>query len=270
MPNSVFEFNQLKITPISDGHTFMPNSVFSANDPCRDKLPREGMFQLPISAFLVQGFGRNILIDTGSAGNFGPDAGRFCENLAATGLHPDEIDTIFLTHLHSDHYGGLRNRTGGATFPKARLALSTAEWRGVYEQGIIARMSDEDRAGLKRIHSCLEPYSACTDLVDDGDEIMAGLRVMALPGHTAGHCGLVAQSGTQELFFVGDLFHNPAYQLANPSWSVIYDDDLAQAARTRIEVLSRAAKNGTILLGAHLGSANFMRIEAHDAGFRQK
>jgi glyoxylase-like metal-dependent hydrolase (beta-lactamase superfamily II) len=270
MANSVLEFNQLKITLISDGHTFMPNSVFPAFVPSRHNLPCEDMFQLPISAFLIQGLGRNVLVDTGSAGNFGPDAGRFCENLVATGLRPDEIDTVFLTHLHSDHYGGLRNRMGEAAFPKARLKLSTVEWRGVHDQDLIAKMSEEDRAGLNRIHSFLEPYRERTDLVQDGDEIMAGVRVMALPGHTAGHSGLVAQSGTQEILIMGDIFHNPAYQLANPSLSVIYDDDPEQAARTRVEVLSQAAINDTILAGAHLGSANFNRIETHEMGFRQK
>lgn len=270
MSISVIEFGQLKITPISDGHTFMTNSVFPAFLISRDNLANEGMFQLPISAFLIQGLGRNALVDTGSAGNFGPDAGRFLESLAATGVTPDEIDTIFLTHLHSDHYGGLRNQMGEPAFPKARLAVSTVEWQGVHEKGLIAKMSDEDRAGLNRIHRCLEPYGARTDLVDDGDEIMAGLRVMALPGHTAGHSGLVAQSGTREMFILGDVFHNPVYQLANPSWSVIYDDDPTQAAQTRAEILSRAAVNDTILAGAHLGTANFMRIEPDETGFRPK
>jgi glyoxylase-like metal-dependent hydrolase (beta-lactamase superfamily II) len=270
MPNSVLEFNELTITQISDGHTFMSNSVFPDYAASRDNLSIEGNFELPISAFLIQGMGRNILVDTGSAGNFGPNAGRFCENLAETGLHPDEIDTIFLTHLHSDHYGGLRNRIGVAAFPKARLKLSTIEWRRVHDQDLIAKMSEEDRAGLNRIHSFLEPYRARTDLVQDGDEIMAGLRVVALPGHTAGHIGLVAQSGTQKILILGDIFHNPAYQLANPSLSVIYDDDPEQAARTRVEVLSQAAISDTILAGAHLGSHNFIKIENHETGFRQK
>jgi len=60
----------------------MPNAIFPDFVPQRAQSAVEDSFRLPISAFLIRGSGQNLLVNTRSRGNFGPDAGRFPANFA--------------------------------------------------------------------------------------------------------------------------------------------------------------------------------------------
>ena len=53
----------------------------------------------------------------------GPSAGQLLSNLRAAGYQPEQIDEIYLTHLHADHVGGLM--TGDQrTFPNAIVRVN--------------------------------------------------------------------------------------------------------------------------------------------------
>jgi 7,8-dihydropterin-6-yl-methyl-4-(beta-D-ribofuranosyl)aminobenzene 5'-phosphate synthase len=52
---------------------------------------------------LIRGTDKTILFDTGGDGSL------LLRNMKALGIDPKEIDLIFLSHIHRDHVGGLRN-----------------------------------------------------------------------------------------------------------------------------------------------------------------
>ncbi len=52
-------------------------------------------------ACLVRGPEKTILFDTGA------DGGILLDNLRLMGFSPDDIDAVFLSHIHKDHTGGL-------------------------------------------------------------------------------------------------------------------------------------------------------------------
>jgi 7,8-dihydropterin-6-yl-methyl-4-(beta-D-ribofuranosyl)aminobenzene 5'-phosphate synthase len=52
---------------------------------------------------LIKGTGKIILFDTGGDGSM------LLRNIKALGIDPKQIDLIFLSHIHKDHVGGLRN-----------------------------------------------------------------------------------------------------------------------------------------------------------------
>src|SRR6056297_3602522 len=52
-------------------------------------------------AALVEAHGRKILFDTGSDGDI------LLKNMQKLGIHPAEVDEVFISHAHFDHVGGL-------------------------------------------------------------------------------------------------------------------------------------------------------------------
>lgn len=67
----------------------------------------------------------------------------------------------------------------------------------------------------------------------DGDELAAGLRVIATPGHTPGHVSVA----TEHIVIAGDVLHSPA-QLRHPQWCFGSDHDPEQAAESRRMLLA--------------------------------
>jgi len=263
-----FDLGKISITPISDGWVDMANAIFPRFDPVLAGAPADGRFRHHIFAFLLQSGTTKALVDTGSAGNFGPDAGRFAENLAKAGVGPDDVDVIVLTHLHSDHYGGLAGQDGSAVFPRARLYVGAEEWWNTHDPDFLAALPDAEKPVVMRARAAVAGYADRTELVRDGDPLGPGLAALALPGHTPGHMGITVTGTAAKVMLVGDMFHCADYQGAHPDWSVIYDHDPAQAARTRTAVLSQAAAEGWVLFGAHLGAGEAHRVKREGAGFR--
>jgi N-acyl homoserine lactone hydrolase len=153
------------------------------------------------------------------------------ERLAAVGASPKDLRWIVLTHLHTDHVGGLAAVAGTAD-----VVVSETEWdqaRGVAgaARGYVAKQWP---SGLvpRRVQLSgppLGPFPATLDLVGDG-----ALRLVPLPGHTDGHIGVVASGSAGRALIAGDAAHDAA--------------ELAVAAPA---VAAWCLDEGVVLLAAH-------------------
>jgi glyoxylase-like metal-dependent hydrolase (beta-lactamase superfamily II) len=97
------------------------------------------------------------------------------------------------------------------------------------------------------------------ELVEDGHEPAPGVRLLATPGHTAGHVGILVYGQGEGGIIAGDIAHHPM-EFEHPEWSPRFDADPAQAARTRTTLVERAEAEGLLVLGGHLPPPHAGRI----------
>ena len=221
---------------------------------------------LPVNSFLVDLAGRKVLVDAGSGPNMQPTLGRLPENLRALGTAPEDIDTILLTHLHSDHANGLIDAEGKAVFPNAGLVLHQEESRFWLERDAGAGDSDRVRRTLTVSKQVTAPYRARIRTVPDG-EALPGIRAELNPGHTPGHTGWLIESGGERLLIWGDIVHLPAIQVPRPDAGLVYDVDAAMAPQTRRRVFDRVARERLAVAGAHLPFPGFATVERGGDGY---
>ena len=218
--------------------------------------------RIQINAYLVQGGGRTILIDTGTGGRMGPTAGQLLDNLAAAGVAPDQVDTILITHFHGDHTGGLLTADDQAAFPRAELLVPAEEaayWLDAAEE---AAAPDAKRPAFAAARAASAPYRSRMRII--GNEASPGIVRVPLPGHTPGHSGyLIADT----LLIWGDIMHAPDVQAPRPDVGVGYDVDPVLAARTRHDILARAAAERLLVAGMHLHFPGFSRIARSGQGY---
>src|SRR3546814_3576297 len=55
------------------------------------------------NAYLINTGSKLVLVDAGAGTLFGPTLGKLLANIEASGYRPDQIDEIFVTHMHPDH-----------------------------------------------------------------------------------------------------------------------------------------------------------------------
>lgn len=137
-----------------------------------------------------------------------PDASAAAQ-LAARGVDPARVRHVVLSHLHADHVGGLRDFPAArvVTDPGAVAVARAARGFGRLRRGIVPALLPDDledrlldpRTLPEAPGADLAPLAGARDLLGDGR-----LLVVPLPGHSAGHLGLVVRTSGTDLVLVGD------------------------------------------------------------------
>lgn len=222
-----------------------------------------------INGYLIRTAERVIAVDTGGPAVMSPTVGGWHGSLAAAGFSADDVDTVFATHLHADHVGGLSDpATGAKRLPKARLIAGAVDWAFTHDEAVYAQLPADFRSFFDLSRALVAPYGADKELIEAGAEIAPGLTTVALPGHTPGHMGLRVDDGGESLLIWGDVVHATAYQFSNPDWALAFDTDPAGASATRRKMLDMAASDRLLVAGMHLDMPGFGYVETAGDAWR--
>jgi glyoxylase-like metal-dependent hydrolase (beta-lactamase superfamily II) len=169
-----------------------------------------------VTGFLINTGTKLILIDTGAGNLFGPTLGNLGNNLKAAGYRPDQVDEIYITHMHADHVGGLMAGTERA-FPNAIVRADKRDADFWLSQANLDAAPEGAKDFFKGAMASINPYIAAGKFQPfDGAGARAGIKAVPTYGHTKGHTIYVVESKGQKLAALGDLMHVAAVQFVNP------------------------------------------------------
>lgn len=259
------------VTAINDGVLNLPLGAMRGIEPDAASAMLQDAFRLPtprpsVNTFLIQGNGTTILIDTGMGGAMGPALGHLQARLAAAGVMPGEVDAVLMTHLHSDHTGGLASPAGTAVFPKAELVIPQGEADFWLSEAIAAAAPEERKPSFAGAQAAVAPYRSRLRLFS-GTDVAPGIQAHPLPGHTPGHTGYLVTSGDAALLIWGDALHVQDVQLRRPEVGMVFDTDPEEAMRSRLRVLDMAARDRLMVAGMHLHFPAFSYVRKLSEGY---
>ena len=166
--------------------------------------------------------------------------------LARRGVRPEDVTLVVNTHLHFDHSGGNTRREGDglvATFPRASYVFQRLEW--------VDAMNANERTRASYFPEDFAPLEAAgkLELIDEAVEILPGVRLDRVQGHTRGTQTVRVTDGKRTAFFSSD-FMPDRHHLPLP-WipaQDLFPLDTLEAKRT---ILGRAVEEQWIVGFTH-------------------
>lgn len=194
------------IKPIITGYTNTSKGNYLYHHSTHAFYDVEGFTELPVTVFLVQGNGHNILIDTGMSnteiagkyhhpGSYQPEGAAIYEQLEKMGMKCEDIDTIIFTHLHWDHVYYLDK------FTNAKLYVQKAEYEfAINPIPLYYKSYEYPVLGLTPQFDGKEFV-----LLEGECEVMDGISVYPSTGHSVGHQTVTVNTKEGVYHCCGDL-----------------------------------------------------------------
>ena len=267
------------LTPIDTGRFALdggamfgvvPKNLWNRTNPADD----QNRIDMALRSLLVQGDGRNILIDTGMGEKYDEKTKSIYKldhskwtllgSLAEQGLTPEDITHIIQTHLHFDHCGGLVTRTEKneyiPTFPNAKVFVQkeNLKWANA--------PTEKDRASYLKHDWDAIVGNGLMEEVDGAGELFPGISLRIFNGHTRAQQLPVISDGTTNVFFCADLFPTKAH--VNLPWIMGYDNFPLTTLEEKRDFLPRAYEEQWLLFFEHDPESALMKIESTPKGFK--
>lgn len=248
-----------EVTALSDGTVALPVDKLLTNTDSKKTQEALAKHHLTtpvttsVNAYLINTGSKLVMIDAGAGRMFGPTLGRLLINLKAAGYTPEQIDEIYITHMHGDHAGGLLSGDLAA-FPNAIVRADQHDADHWLNETVMNKAAPDHRGSYKNAMKAFAPYLASGKFKPfEGDtELVPGVKAIAAHGHTPGHSIYQIESQGKKLILWGDLMHVAAVQFANPAVTISFDSDSKAAMAERKKAYAEAAKNDTMVGATHL------------------
>ena len=269
------KIGDFEVTALSDGTADLPvDQLLTNTTPDKVKKALAAVFlktplETSINGYLVNTGSKLVLIDAGAANLFGPTLGKLVGSLKASGYTPDQVDEIYITHMHADHVGGVANGDK-AVFPNATIRAAKAEGDFWLTQANMDKAPAAMKDFFKGAMASMKPYTSANKYkpFEGADvELLPGIHAIAAPGHTPGHTIYAIESKGEKLVFCGDLMHVAAVQFPDPSVTIQFDADSKAAAPQRKKLYADAAAKGYFVAFTHVSFPGIGHIRKEGAGY---
>lgn len=253
-----FQFGDAEMTLVSDGPILSGDPKVTFRGAPKEEIDRvllasllpTDKLVLEQNILVMNSGGKTVVFDTGMGPSkaFGPKAGRFLQNLVASGIDPAEVDAVVLSHAHADHVAGLLTQDGSRAFPNAQLYI---------EQTDFEFWTSADKTGSRRavLHDhaarSLLPNRDRIVFIRDGQEFLPGIQAMLTPGHSPGHMIFMISSGGKTLSYIADLGRHHILNVETPRLQFIGDTDMDQCVASRLRAFDMLAANRIPVISCH-------------------
>ena len=228
-------------------------------------LDREWTGPLPIYAFAIEHPEGVIVVDTGETARV-TEPGYFPRwqpffrfavrervepeeeigpQLERLGVTPSDVRMVVLTHLHTDHAGGLHH------FPNNQILVSRTEME--YATGVRGRLRGYINKRWPAWFSPTTvdlppapfgPFPQSLPLTEAGDVIL-----VPVPGHSPGQVGVIVEEGDHTVFLAADSSYTEFAMLRGVVDGIGADEDAECLTLERIRAY--AAETPTVYLASH-------------------
>lgn len=263
-----------EVTALSDGTLDLPVDTLLSADARQTRTDvasqhLEVPLETSFNAYLINTGEKLVLIDTGGGALFGSRLGQLARHIEAAGYQPSQIDEVLLTHLHSDHIGGLMS-DGQPAFANATVRADGRESGYWLSAEARKHAAANDLQFFDAAAAMLTPYIAAGKYqpFKAGSQLVPGISAVSADGHTAGSTVYQIESKGRRLLLIGDLIHVGPVQFKRPDVTIAFDVDRDAARAARVDVFRRAAVAGDLLGGSHLPFPGLGRLQAEGKGYR--
>ncbi|TBY19585.1 MBL fold metallo-hydrolase [Rhizobium leguminosarum] len=270
-PFAQIRIGRFTVTALTDGYADMPYDHFPGRSAPEVERAASAQFtarpsgvRFLFNQYLVEDGERRILIDAGAAGSIG-QTGQLPQALAALGLKPDKIDAVIVTHMHQDHMGGLV-LGGKNNYPGAELYIDRRDITHWTDPAKRSGAPEYLQTSFRMAEEVVRLYPRL-QAIDGEREIMRGVSIVDLTGHTPGHIGVRVEDGGKSMIMVSDMIF-PVVHPAATDVFFLFEQDRAAAKAMRDRFFPRAASEGALIAATHMPFPGLGRVVADHGEMR--
>jgi glyoxylase-like metal-dependent hydrolase (beta-lactamase superfamily II) len=248
----------------------VPRALWSRESPP----DAENRVRLNANCLFIEAGGERVIVETGVGDKWSAKQSAMYavererplgESVKAiTGCDAEEITVVVNTHLHFDHAGGNTKLDGQGsavpTFPNARYLVSRDEFEHAESP------HERDRASYLAENWRPLRESGQLELKDAAYEVVPGLRMECVPGHSRTMQCVRLERGGQTLFGFADLVPTRAH--VPPAWVMGYDLYPVETLEAKKRLLPQAAREGWLCLFYHDADAPLCRVVEEEGKLR--